>query len=60
MNFNVDGLPFALPFLMLVPFAFYVALLYLIFRLLKAFESGVRAHERIADALGKSASAPRA
>jgi len=56
MNFGF-GSASALVFLL--PVVVWLVALYLLIRFLRAFERGVYAHERIADALTKQLAAPR-
>jgi hypothetical protein len=55
MNFGMIGGPFLLILLWLAGWIFGI---YLALRLLRAIERGVAAHERIADALGRSTREP--
>jgi hypothetical protein len=55
MNAMAGGFPFSL--LMLLPAFFWILGLYLMLRFLRAIEGGVRAHDRIADALEQVAAA---
>ena len=50
MNFGFSGAPLLL---LLLPVVVWLVVLYLLVRFLRAFERGVYAHERIADALTK-------
>ena len=56
MNFGFSGAPLLL---LLVPVIVWGVAFYLAVRFLQAFERGVYAHERIADALSKSFGGPR-
>jgi hypothetical protein len=51
MNLSFDGAP---GLMFLVPIIAWAVSLYFIVRFLRAFERGVRAHERIADSLASS------
>jgi hypothetical protein len=51
MNLSFNGAP---SFLFLIPVISWLVTLYLILRFLRAFERGVRSHERIAEALSSS------
>lgn len=48
MNFGLNGWP---TLFMIVPVVVWLIWIYFIVRFLRAFEAGVRAHERVADAL---------
>ena len=54
MSWSFNGAP---GLMFLVPLISWIVSLYFILRFLRAFERGVRAHERIADELSSSASA---
>jgi len=56
MNFGLGSAP---ALLLLLPVVVWLVVLYLLVRFLHAFERGVSAHERIADALTKQLAAPR-
>lgn len=51
MNLSFDGAP---GLMFLIPLISWAVSLYFILRFLRAFERGVRAHERIADSLSSS------
>lgn len=51
-----NGFPFSL--LMILPLLFWVVIIYLILRLLRAVEAGARAQDRIADALEQGTAVP--
>ena len=55
MNFGMGGMPFLIILLWL---GGWILGFYIIFRLLRAIERGVDAHERIADALARGARIP--
>jgi hypothetical protein len=56
MNFVLNGAPMLM---LVVPVVVWLVALYLILRFLRAFERGIYAHERIADALTKSPRGPQ-
>ena len=56
MNFGLSAAP---ALLFLLPVVVWLVALYLLIRFLRAFERGVYAHERIADALTRQLAAPR-
>lgn len=53
MNFSFNGAP---GLMVLIPLISWAVSIYFILRFLRAFERGVRAHERIADSLSSSSS----
>ena len=55
MNFAMNGAPFLF---ILFSFGGWILGIYIVFRLLRAIERGVEAHERIADALARGARMP--
>jgi hypothetical protein len=57
MNFVLNGVPYLA---VLLPVTVWLVTLYLVLRFLRAFERGVYAHERIADALNQSLRGPAA
>jgi hypothetical protein len=56
MNFSLNS---ASGIMLLIPVAVWLIWLYIVIRFLRAFERGVRSHERIADALSSSRQAGR-